>query len=359
MFTIRLTSGTNRLKICNTFTFPLVCSRPSASRGWDCKFNLCKHQGALGRSKAPSRLYALCLMAGFLLLIVGCGTTREQHATNQLLLSDAIDRSVSHLDFSPLSGEKIYFDTTYIPATTETSKFSSQYVISSIRQQMLISGCLIQDKKDDADLIVEARVGAIGQDAHDVNYGIPGNSSLTTAASLVSSSPPLPSFPEVSLARRTEDSAVAKIAVFAYHRDSKRPIWQSGLSLARSSSRNKWILGAGPFQSGEIHGETRFAGRKLNTPFKKQYASAHESEQAYRNAAVFDEELQKKLRGEFFAETGDNAKSAVAATGSAIPKQEETAEVHSEESTSKIKLASREMPENKSKKGETSSESGK
>src|SRR5690606_5395103 len=51
------------------------------------------------------RYLALC---GVLLVIAaGCGTTRDKLATEQLLLSDAVDRAVARIDFSPLKGEKV------------------------------------------------------------------------------------------------------------------------------------------------------------------------------------------------------------------------------------------------------------
>jgi hypothetical protein len=54
--------------------------------------------------------------------------------------------------------------------------------------------------------------------------------------------------------------------VFAYHRESKHVVWQSGISESRSTSRDTWILGAGPFQRGTIYEGTHFAGTKLGLP---------------------------------------------------------------------------------------------
>ncbi|MCA9246652.1 MAG: hypothetical protein KDA42_06035, partial [Planctomycetales bacterium] len=53
---------------------------------------------------------ALCCLA----TVSGCGTTRQNSATEQLLLSDAVDRSVARIDFAPLTGKKVYLDTQYV-----------------------------------------------------------------------------------------------------------------------------------------------------------------------------------------------------------------------------------------------------
>lgn len=205
----------------------------------------------------------------FVLLSLGCGTTRTDRATRQLLLSDAVDRAVAQVDFSPLEFQRVYLDSRYIQEVSDKSFVNADYIISSLRQQMLSAGCLIQESAEDAEFIVEARVGTLGTDGHDVNYGIPASNALNAAASVVSATPALPALPDISLARKSEDSGAAKIAVFAYHRETRRPVWKSGISLARSTARGTWVLGAGPFQSGTIYNGAHFAGEKIRTnPFR-------------------------------------------------------------------------------------------
>jgi hypothetical protein len=75
--------------------------------------------------------------------------------------------------------------------------------------------------------------------------------------------PPIPPIPEVSLARKAEQQGAAKIAVFIYHRETRQPVWQSGIAQARSTSKDRWILGAGPFQSGTIYEKAQFAGNEV------------------------------------------------------------------------------------------------
>ncbi len=61
----------------------------------------------------PIRCVVRCADAACLSM-VGCGTTREYNATEQLVMSDAVDRSIASIDFRPLSGRKVYLDTSYL-----------------------------------------------------------------------------------------------------------------------------------------------------------------------------------------------------------------------------------------------------
>ena len=136
---------------------------------------------------------------------------------------------------------------------------------SSLRQQLTAAGALIQEDREQATVVVEPRVGALGADGHDVTYGVPQSGALSSAVSVVSGST-IPTIPEISLGRTDAQCGVAKLVVFAYDRKTREPVWQSGLAKAESTSSNTWILGAGPFQRGTIHEGVRFAGRDIETP---------------------------------------------------------------------------------------------
>lgn len=228
---------------------------------------------------------------------VGCGTTQSQLATQQLLLSDAADRAVANIDFRPLSGKKLYLDERYVQTVRPQNAVgyvNAEYILSSIRQQMLAADCHLEDKPDTADYIVEIRIGTLGTDAHDVTYGLPPNNTLNTAVNVVPNAPSLPALPELSFAKRTDQLGAAKIAVFAYDRETRMPVWQSGTSLAMSNAKNVWILGVGPFQRGTIYNKTRFAGEKIGLPLLADSAAEeHQNEKIsdYNRPKVFAPEL--------------------------------------------------------------------
>ncbi len=198
-----------------------------------------------------------------LVVLIGCGTTRRtdtsRTATEQLLLSDAIDRSVSRIDFGLLSGRDVFLDTTYLGTAVD-----KDYIVSTLRQHMLSCGCTLRDKKDDAQFVVEVRAGVVGTDRHDLLFGTPATTVSLGALSPLPGTPTM--FPEIALAKRTDQMGVAKIGVFAYERATGTPVWQSGSDIVASKARDLWVFGTGPFQRGNIYGGTKFAGDDLSVP---------------------------------------------------------------------------------------------
>ena len=198
--------------------------------------------------------------------VLGCGTTRSRTATEQLLTSDAVDRTVAQIDFRPLAGEKVFLDTQYMKGVKSVGFVNSDYITSSLRQQMIAAGCLLHEKQDEADFVVEARVGALGTNSHDITYGIPSSNGISTAASFLPSAPQIPMIPEMSVARKDDQLSAAKIALFAYNRQTKAPVWQSGMSVAKATAKDTWVFGAGPFQNGTIYDGAQFAGARFSLP---------------------------------------------------------------------------------------------
>jgi hypothetical protein len=216
------------------------------------------------------------LLAILVLTAVGCGATKTRVATEQLLVSDAVDRAITHIDYSGLAGQKVFLDTKHIQhikvqAPTNLGPGSAgivdaSYITSSMRQQLFAAGVHVQEDVKDADYILEVRCGAIGSDVHEVVYGIPANNFLSSAAALAPGVPAVPQIPEIALAKRNDQYGAAKIGVFAYNKETREPIWQAGVAQARSTSKDVWLFGAGPFQRGSIYDAPRFAGSKLRVP---------------------------------------------------------------------------------------------
>jgi hypothetical protein len=68
--------------------------------------------------------------------------------------------------------------------------------------------------------------------------------------------------PEIAIARRDAREGAAKVAAFAYHRESRQPLWQSGISKSIATSQNTWVLGVGPFQGSSIRDSSKIARRE-------------------------------------------------------------------------------------------------
>ncbi len=209
------------------------------------------------------------LLLGLLVLwsivSAGCGTTRftntARSATEQLLISDAIDRAVDQIDVSPLAGYSVYIDTKPLARMTDAT-----YLSSTLRQKLLANGCILKEKASDATLVVEARAGAIGTDNNNLVYGIPAVNVPTGLLAASGGMAPVPSIPEVPFIKKTKQRGVVKLALFAYDSKTSRAFWQSGASPVLSKTTDLWIFGAGPFQWGSIYDEAQFAGTDIPVP---------------------------------------------------------------------------------------------
>lgn len=191
-----------------------------------------------------------------LFVLTGCGTTRmtdsKRAGSEMLLISQAIDHAVARIDFTPLAGKSVFLDEKYIEGDTDKG-----YLISALRQSLLSQGALLKEKRADATFVVEARNGGTGTDRNSLLIGTP-------AITLPSFTPiPVTSIPEIALLKKSEQRGIAKIAVYAYHRESGKALWTSDTVEAGSDLKDTWVFGAGPFSRGSIRRETELAGEPL------------------------------------------------------------------------------------------------
>jgi len=203
----------------------------------------------------PSVRIGVCLA---LSAIAGCGTVKTTNTartgTEQLLLTDAWDAALCRIDFRPLTGVPCYLDTTNVTAVDQG------WVVSSLKQAMLQQGVLLRPKAEQAQWVVEARVGAYGTDQYDLLVGIPQTTIPAVVAGVGGT------IPEMSLAKRTDQHGVVKLALFAYDRASGHLVWTSGTSQSKSNAKDVYIGGVGPVQSGTIRKNTEFSGMKIPVP---------------------------------------------------------------------------------------------
>ena len=262
------------------------CPFARCSVGWETEF-------------VPGSIHRhFCIVLCCLLFASGCGAAIQRNGTEQLLLSDSVDRAIDQLDLSPLAGRKVYLDTEYMKAFKGANVFiTSDYIISALRQKLTTTGCFMQATRLDADYILEARVGALGTDSMEVTYGIPSSNGLGTAASALGGVPAVPAIPEISVGKRNGVKGISKIVVFAYHRETSIPVWQSGSAVARSDARDSWFLGVGPLTRGSVYNGTLLAGNRINSPFEKK-SKTHEvkpltmaDKHSYVHPAVLEQQL--------------------------------------------------------------------
>jgi hypothetical protein len=199
----------------------------------------------------------LAILAAWAVATTGCGSTKmsgtPRTGTEQLLLTNAWDDALRGVDFTPLTGVPVYLDTQHVNAIDQG------WVISSIRQAMLEQGVLLRAKPEQAQWIVEPRVGVYGTDSYSMLVGIPQVTVPPTVTGI-----PAGTVPEIPLIKKSDQQGIAKLAMFAYERASGRVVWRSGTMLASSNAKDIYIGGAGPFQSGTVRKRRKLTG--VNIP---------------------------------------------------------------------------------------------
>ncbi len=179
-----------------------------------------------------------------LILLAGCTTTRTSDtartAMEQLLISNAVDQTLSKMALPPVSGRKVILDAQYLDCVDKG------YVVSSLRQKLLNHGALLVGKAEDSELTVEIRSGALGTDNVNSFVGLPK----------LSLPGPMPlSLPEIKLIEKNSQFGTAKIGLVAYQTGTGELMFDSGRPLARSDDSRWAVLGIGPFQSGSVRRE--------------------------------------------------------------------------------------------------------
>jgi hypothetical protein len=202
-----------------------------------------------------------------LLLIAGCGTTKmsgtARTATEQLLLTNAWDDALRKVDFRPLAGVPVYLDPQYLESPVDKG-----WLTSSVRQAMLAHGVLLRTKPEQAQWIVEARVGVYGTNNYDWLLGVP---QMTIPVSITGL--PTGTIPEIPMAKKSNQQGVAKLALYAYDRASGQVTWNSGTMLAVSDAQDVYIGGVGPIQSGSIRQGTEFIGVRVPSIIEEEPTS--------------------------------------------------------------------------------------
>ena len=177
-----------------------------------------------------------------LLLGSAAGCINKQRMTEpirsvgeQLLLSTSIDRALSELDLEAigrLKGFKVYLSTVYLQTLDQ------EYLVGSLRDLLLSSGVLVVDDIAQAEMIVEVRSGANSLDSATVTAGIAEDQALPNP---ITGAPV--ALPELAFFKKQNNVSLTKIALVAYHADSREHIFSSGTLLGGAYDRHYQFLG--------------------------------------------------------------------------------------------------------------------
>ena len=173
--------------------------------------------------------------------MTGCASTTTSNTartgTEQLLISSAIDRSLSNVRFNEFAGYKVFIDPQFVDGTVDKG-----YLVGTLRAKVLQGGGKLVAAADAADLVLEPRSGAIGTDIEESYVGVP---SLGI--------PGLPiEIPEVKLVSRNTQMGTAKIGLVCYDAKTGESLGAGGNSSALTHNKDTYVLGVGPFRSGSV-----------------------------------------------------------------------------------------------------------
>jgi hypothetical protein len=167
-----------------------------------------------------------------LLLLAACSLTRESNpartATEELLISTAIDRAVEGLKLDIPKGTSVYLDTSNFEGT------DSKYAVSSIAERVLLAGGDLTPDRSKANMVVAVRSGALSTDSDGFLLGIPATGVPVPLTGTVN-------LPEVALLKRAETRGVAKFAASLYDAKTGALKSVSGASYG-FSHRTHWVV---------------------------------------------------------------------------------------------------------------------
>jgi hypothetical protein len=185
-----------------------------------------------------------------ILAICGCATIRvtdPAETADQLYLeSEATRLAVQRISADSLRDRKVFVDTTFLSTLRENTQDLSfrqvpqqfLFLVAELRAKLLLSGVRLVDKKEDAEIIVEARTGGISINREDYLFGL---SSITVPTEGVASIPF--QTPQIALLQSTKQFGFASIAIVAYWRDTGEIVSSSGPFVGRTARKDYWIFG--------------------------------------------------------------------------------------------------------------------
>lgn len=187
------------------------------------------------------RFFLRLLTLGATVFAGGCTTVTvtepPETATEQLLITTAIDKAVANMNVAIPAGTRIFVDTSFFDGIGRDQKvLFPKYAMSAVREKLLQSGALLAEDRQSADMIVELRTGGQSVDHNSLFVGIP------------SISVPLPptfypvTTPELALFKRDRQTGVAKLAIVAYRQDNGAYAASSGSSFGSSNHTETTIL---------------------------------------------------------------------------------------------------------------------
>lgn len=185
----------------------------------------------------------------------GCATIRvtdpPRTATEQFLMSGAVESAIDQISADTLRDRLVYIDTTYLTTAWQTAPELS-FLIGEFRAKLLEGGARIAPQREGAQIVLELRSGGVGIDRLEFLLGLPsiGLSGLVGGPAAANAAPVLT--PELAILKSTRQYSFASVAFIAYWADTGELLVSSGPFVGRRYREDWWIFGTGPRTVGDI-----------------------------------------------------------------------------------------------------------
>jgi len=195
------------------------------------------------------RLFWLLLFVSMGCLSGGCASVRITDpvatATQQFLLTQAIEDAVDQLDTNVVRDRTVFVKSTYLDIPEK------QFLIASVRARLLHMGVRLTDTREQASLVVELRSEAVGIDRAENLIGLPAMF-LPAGPSIGGMEINTLILPEIAFYKKIDQRGYASVAFVAYWQDTGDLAGASGPTYGFTTRQDVWIMGVGPTSTGNI-----------------------------------------------------------------------------------------------------------
>jgi hypothetical protein len=210
---------------------------------------------------APARSHNTSVtlaLACLIFLASGCATIRVtdpiRTADEEFLLTEAATRAVNQLSMDPLRGRLVWVVSEYAFSTTQpydqsfltnevrSPTFENAFLIAELRARLLQAGVRLAPSRDQAEVVLEVRTGALSVNRIDFLLGIPATYIPGATATSGSASVPL-ALPELALFKSTRQQGFGSVAFVAYWKNSGELLAISGPFIGRTARTDYFIFG--------------------------------------------------------------------------------------------------------------------
>jgi len=194
--------------------------------------------------RTGARISAFMALILAVLALGACTTTREtspqRSATEQLLISTAVDRAVERMDLKIPQGTKVFLDAEQLEGS------DGKYAAGAMKDRLLRGGTNLVADRGNADAVVEIRAGAMSVDDKQTLFGI---GSFDVPVPLAGQAAKIP---EIALYKQKERVGVAKIAAIGYSTADGKLIESTGPQFGYSHEDEKVLLFFFSWQSSDL-----------------------------------------------------------------------------------------------------------